>query len=46
MDLVNMGWCSRAVDEYNKLPPDVRLEKKLPILKRTLRIWVTGNISI
>ena len=46
LDLAKRGWCIRAVEEYNKLPPDVRLEKLLPTFKTKLRSWVTANISI
>ena len=45
-DLTKLGWCYRAVEEYNKLPPDVRLESRLPTFKRKLKTWVMGNTSI
>ena len=46
LDLSKMGWGSRAVEEYNKMPPDVRLELSMPSFKRKLRSWVIKNISI
>ena len=44
--LTKLGWCYRAVEEYIKLPPDVRLESRLSTFKRRLKTWVTENTSI
>ena len=45
-DLTKLGWSYRAVEDFNKLPPDVRLELRLPAFKRKLRNWVMENTSI
>ena len=46
LDLTKLGWGNRAVEEFNKLPPDIRLEPKLPAFKKKLRSWVVSHIRI
>ena len=46
LDIAKQGWGCRAVEEYNKLPPDIRQEVRLPSFKRKLRSWVVRNVSL
>ena len=46
LDITKLRWGFRAVEDYNKLPPDIRFETRLPAFKRKLRNWVIGNVSI
>ena len=45
-DLSRQGWCWRSVDLYNKLPTDLKLERKLTNFKKRLKDWVALNIII
>ena len=40
------GWCWNSVEMYNKLPPDIRLEKKLPNFKKRLKEWIGLNVAL
>jgi hypothetical protein len=46
LGLSKQGWCWRSVEQYNTLPPELRLEKKLPNFKKRLKEWVDLHISI
>ena len=46
LGLSKQGWCWRSVEQYNALPADLRLEKKLPSFKKRLKEWVGLHISI
>ena len=38
-DWTSRGWRSRSVEDYNKLPPSLRLDMKLPSFKKKLKEW-------
>ena len=40
------GWCWRSVDLFNRLPMDLRLERKPVKFKTRLKTWVDKNIEI
>jgi hypothetical protein len=40
------GWCWNSVEMYNKLPPNIRLEKKLPNFKKRLKEWIGLNVAL
>ena len=46
LGLVKKGWCWRSVEMFNTLPTNMRLEKKLPKFKTSLKNWVQRNINI
>ena len=46
LDISKQGWGCRAVEEYNRLPPGLRLEPRLTSFKRQLRVWVIRNVSL
>ena len=45
-DIARLGWCWRSVDQYNSLPIDLKLDRKLPSFKRRLKDWIGANIEI
>ena len=40
------GWCWRSVEHYNRLPTDLRLEKKFSKFKTVLKKWLEENVKI
>jgi hypothetical protein len=40
------GWCWKSVQLYNTLPPDLRLERKLPNFKKRLKEWIGMNVAL
>ena len=46
LGISKLGWCWRSVELYNRLPTNIRLEKKMQIFKKSLKIWVEHNITI
>ena len=45
LELTRKSWCWSGVLLYNRLPIDIKLERKLSTFKTRLRKWVTCNID-
>ena len=45
-DLTKLGWCWKSVELYNKLPADLRLERKLTNFKKRLKEWIGLNVAL
>ena len=45
-ELSRQSWCWKSVDDYNNLPSDLKLERKLPSFKKRLKDWIELNFRI
>ena len=45
-ELSRLGWCWRSLDLFNRLPTDLKLERKLPSFKKRLKDWIGNHTSI
>ena len=46
LGLSRQGWCLRSTELYKTLPPELRLEIKIPSFNKRLKKWIEVNISI